>query len=618
MKIKLNYIYFGFVFITLLGLHLQHLFLIESGSTHTRLFFAVDIFAQVFLETLVLILLSGYLSYYCSKKIYQTFLFFPFLIYILHLVEFPFIRLMGVSLWLGIDFLIDESWDNFIEMLSATNIPLTIWITIAAVIAFFGLLGLWIYKITEKWSHKKIVTFSLIPMTQLLCGGLISLLAWDYLSVPYTPFSLREQFTRALPWKSTLFIPDFTLLPLPGHLKAFPAQEELLTQLKSYEVTTKKNPDIFLFVIESLREDFLTKDIAPHLNRFKDQNPINQLTFSNANASQMSWFSIFHSRYPFYWGEAQKHHWKSGALPLHILKKMGYDIRVYSSSQLAFYQMKEFLFGENVHLLHSFKECLPNKTTPIWQCDEKIFSWLNQDLLESNQEKGRLHIIFLESTHFDYSWPKESMTRFTPIVNKIDFLQTALLFPKIEPIKNRYRNAIHYIDSLFGTFIKNLKNSSKEDAIIVVTGDHGEEFFEEGHLFHASNINELQTRVPIYYNLQGLDNRITSHMDIFPTLIHYIDGEDRFCDFFEGSSLFKPQKNSFIIAARHNGSRSPSEFFIHDGTYKFRARFAQPKSIFTCNQLQILSFEHQGLSQPLQPDLIQEALAPAINHLFIY
>src|SRR5690606_16912864 len=93
-------------------------------------------------------------------------------------------------------------------------------------------------------------------------------------------------------------------------------------------------------------------------------------------------------------------------------------------------------------------------------------------------EQGQVFLIFWDSTHFDYNWPKNWTPKFTPFAKEFAYFKAFYSKKHIELIKNRYRNAVHYIDFLFGKFWEHLPR--KEEAIVIVTGDHGEEFFEHG------------------------------------------------------------------------------------------------------------------------------------------
>lgn len=62
-------------------------------------------------------------------------------------------------------------------------------------------------------------------------------------------------------------------------------------------------------------------------------------------------------------------------------------------------------------------------------------------------------------------------------------------------IKNRYINSCHHLDSQLGRIIHYLEsNQLLEKTIVIITGDHGEEFMEKGHWGHNSAYTEEQIR----------------------------------------------------------------------------------------------------------------------------
>ena len=168
----------------------------------------------------------------------------------------------------------------------------------------------------------------------------------------------------------------------------------------------ERKPDIFLFVVESLRDDFLTEVVTPTLSRFRKENHHFSNTLSISNATQKTWFSLFYSMYPFYWTRYQPKQWDQGGLPLALLKKMGYQTHVYASSRLNYYGMDESLFGKDRNLVDHLHEFRVNESLTAAETDSMAIEKLCSDVQSSEQKGGRIFITFLDSTHFDYSWPQ--------------------------------------------------------------------------------------------------------------------------------------------------------------------------------------------------------------------
>ncbi|MBI3211991.1 MAG: sulfatase-like hydrolase/transferase [Simkania negevensis] len=540
---------------------------------------------------------------------------------------------MDISFFYALDMMLDETWENFIELLHITGVSLKMWFTIfiIALIAI-PLCSLLVYHLTAKIPRKHWLYFSTAQIVKLICIIPVLLITLELVYGRNVKFHEIRLFQRTLPWKTTFLPLEHEQLKLKGPLKPLMEEGIALKTLHSTPIALAKKPNIYLFIAESLREDFLTDIVAKNIADFRGENISLGMTFSNANATQISWYSIFSANYPFHWASKEQKKWCSGALPLQVLKKLGYRLHVYSSAPLRFYGMGEKIFGKRYYLtdkLHIYPHYWPKQAC---ESDQLAVDHLVQDLDKPWAKEGNLFIVFLDSTHFNYSWPKKTVPFFTPISEEQTQLKVSNSLRDIELIKNRYRNSIHYVDSLFGKVISTLKKKELyKESVVLFTGDHGEEFFEEGQLFHASHLSRMQTRVPIYYKLG--DNRIveridpnttlTSHIDIFPTLLDYLIGEQPFFSLFQGESIFKKNRFPYVIAGRHNGSRCPFEFFLHDGKMKVISRFFPEKDIFNAKSLELISIQDvegkdiMDHSKQKNSETITKSFQKAFEHIFL-
>jgi hypothetical protein len=137
-----------------------------------------------------------------------------------------------------------------------------------------------------------------------------------------------------------------------------------------------------------------------------------------------------------------------------------------------------------------------------------------------------------------------------------------------------------------------------------MTGDHGEEFFEEGALFHGTHLNEWQTRVPIFYKFPGpvlaMPGEMTTHLDIFPSILHFLSEKEipGICD---GQSLFSSHRWPYVLSVQHNGPDIPYEFSLSDGRNRMQARFLNPPLIHTVPSIELISLESEK-GREMAPD----------------
>ena len=263
-----------------------------------------------------------------------------------------------MSFWYALDIMLAESLTNFIELLYATHTPMIYWILGGLTALLIPILGFVFFRSTHKLSQKKPVYFSFSAVGMSLFTALLFLSVFDVRIGKIISAGRGGHFLKALPWKTTLFEPAPSQLEI-GQLGPKPSENECLSYLQGVDIKTEKKPNIFLFVAESLREDFLTPAVAPWLSSFRENNISFPKAFSAANGTNLSWFSIFHSVYPFHWEKRELQNWKSGSLPLQVLKKAGYRVHVFSASRLQFYHMDERLFGKDTSLADTFQDLWP-------------------------------------------------------------------------------------------------------------------------------------------------------------------------------------------------------------------------------------------------------------------
>ena len=616
----INYIYFGFYFAFLILMAASSIFA-KDNLSGSRIFFFLYAAGQAALETSILVFLAVYIRR-LGKIPFFFYIGATFLLLLLHLFDFLMDRILDLSIWETIGFVLDENFHNFFYLLDASGVPLWAWGLAFAGIALIPLLGIFLYRITESLSEKKPLPFH--PERFLLVFFCIpsALFFWDVSASRIIHPDSYTSFLTSLPWKFTLLEPKSVSLPLAGVLKEAPQEQEIAAAINEDKSKLVNKPNIYLFVIESLRRDILTPEAAPNIYAFGKEVVPYDYTLSNANGTNLSWFSIFHSQFAYHWSRLKKNNWEMGSPPLALLKKWGYKIHVYTSAQLGYYGLEKLLFGSENRLLDSYQTFHHAPPMTAADGDADALHKLQKDISEDpSLQEGQVFIVFWDSTHFDYSWPKNWIPKFTPFASEFAYFKAFYSNKAIELIKNRYRNSVSYLDSLFGQFMENLPD--KEESIVILTGDHGEEFFEHGHLFHNSHLTEEQTLVPLYMKFgtmhPDIGLKIASQIDIFPSIIDYLSGKA--LPYLEGQSVFRENRWPYAVVSRFNASRSPYEFYIHNGTHKLIARFPNRRDIFQSKTLQIRSLRNANdTSLPRSPEhvdaWIESEFGPALDHLF--
>ncbi len=622
-RFHLNYIYFGCYFLFLCFIHIYHLLLMHPvNGKHLEVYLSF-VLLQSFVEAFLFACFFSVLVLRRKTFFLIVLLSILTLLSFVRLADFTLVRLMDVSAWRWIELVAHETLTNFIEMLYATNIKLVFWFTgFVGLITAIGI-NIALFFFTQKMCKTKVFHFSSRKMTSFCLTGLVVLGALDVSCFISQMPGASQHYVKALPWKRKFLHARQDKITVSGYLQA--PQEMSLSSAGSELFSLERKPDIFLFIVESLRADYLTEEVTPTLARFRQDNYSFENTLSNSNCTHKSWFSIFYSMYPFYWTKYAPKQWKQGGVPLSLLKKMGYQINVYASSRLGYYSMDERLFGEKRHLADQLYEFRSSQSLSPADMDQLVMKKLSEDLETSPQKGGRVFILFLDGTHFDYSWPKEKKLKFLPISDGLNYPEIIGERRSVDLIQNRYKNALNTIDDLFMSFQKTMVQLGMwEDAAIVFTADHGEEFNEHGCMFHASHLSLPQLSIPLYVKL-GKDftgdipdlTRKASQVDIFPTLLHYVTGDNLCSPFFQGESLLAPPKKDYRIGGRSNASLPPHEFYIERGSYRATLEFCHSEDIFHSRMLKVQSIvDEKEELVPFSSSFFQSQFGSVLDQLF--
>ncbi len=108
----------------------------------------------------------------------------------------------------------------------------------------------------------------------------------------------------------------------------------------------------------------------------------------------------------------------------------------------------------------------------------------------------------------------------------------ALTSGEIAKLKDYYDGAIRYADDEIGRLVAAARRASGErDLVVVVTSDHGDEFFEHGRFHHENLLIEELIRVPlVFWSSKGFARgaevaSLVRHVDLLPTLSELIGAE---------------------------------------------------------------------------------------------
>ncbi len=321
--------------------------------------------------------------------------------------------------------------------------------------------------------------------------------------------------------------------------------------LKPLQVAAPSAPlNIVWLVAESLRFDMLDPKIMPRLWAFSNDALRLEKHFSGGNLTQMGVFSMFYGLYGSNWFPMRAA--QRAPVLMDVLQQQNYQFALHTSQRFTYPAFDKTVFvnmrPEDMHPLEG--------GAPAWQRDAKniddIFAFIDR----RDPSRPFMSYMFFESTHAPYDFPQDGAIA-SPWLENFNYL-TADFATQTPQIKNRYVNAAHHVDGQIGRVIDHLKAKGLlERTVVIVLGDHGEEFMERGRWGHSAEFNRFQTGTPAVIRVPGQVPRvvtgITSHLDIPATLMPLLGVKNPPSDYSHGYDLLAPGfHRDYAVAADWN------------------------------------------------------------------
>ncbi|MCP4402657.1 MAG: sulfatase-like hydrolase/transferase, partial [bacterium] len=299
-------------------------------------------------------------------------------------------------------------------------------------------------------------------------------------------------------------------------------------------------PDILLYVVDTLRADHLScygypRLTTPNIDRFAQENALFKNAYTVSSWTRASGSSILTGLFP----KNNKTMLRDDKLPeemvtlAEILQEQGY----YTAAFVTNWNVgRVFGFAQGFEEFHELPDDDPvAKSTQSDTLNTHVFKFLDA-FVQRPQRKPLFLMIWSMDPHDPYT-PHESVKHLFDIeqhtpLETYDFqLVTKLRDREIRPtqsqleyLKTRYDQEITFNDRSFGNLLDKLKHLNVYDeSVIVLTADHGEEFFEHGGYGHGRTLYNDQVAIPLIVKApllkQGEHEERAQLIDLYPTLI---------------------------------------------------------------------------------------------------
>lgn len=308
--------------------------------------------------------------------------------------------------------------------------------------------------------------------------------------------------------------------------------------------------NIVMIVIDTWRFDMYNADVMPNVNRFMNKTWQFTNHWSGGNSTQAGIFSLFYGLPGTYWSSMLTK--QQGPVFLNALLHHGYQTAIYASAELTLPALNKTVFADMPNL--TVKTAGKNPYIQDQVITQKFFRFVDQT---KNNKKPFFSFLFYNGAHA-YCTNGNPIQKFQPAVTVCRHYQ---LTNKTNPLPylNRYKNALFFVDQQIGAVLDKLaKEGLLKNTVIILTGDHGQEFNDNHHNYweHASNYTRYQVQTPLFiywpHKKPAKFSQWTSHFDIVPTLMAQLLGcSNPPKDFCVGHSLLDCTSPNYLVISSY-------------------------------------------------------------------
>jgi membrane-anchored protein YejM (alkaline phosphatase superfamily) len=308
------------------------------------------------------------------------------------------------------------------------------------------------------------------------------------------------------------------------------------------EVKFTRKPDVVFVLLESARADYLDPQVMPLLwARAASGGTVFERHYALAPTTYFTVFGLLFGL------EAYKLDAVVGAgrkpLLFRAFSANGYQSKFLAASSVDWMGLRDQVFGD---VKQSLETDWPHDLNPE-QTDAAMLKEGRRFVEQAGDQPVFLFLFFV-GTHFNYTYPPRA-AKFSPVWNGEGILKASEAPGDL--ILNRARNSAFEADMKVDEFLTWMEQKRGRKPLVMVTGDHGEEMREQGHVGHGSALTEQQLHVPMVVAGEGVPvgrrDAPTSHADVVPTLLQLLGDTHPPELYSDGMSMFDAPQDRFVL-----------------------------------------------------------------------
>jgi len=366
--------------------------------------------------------------------------------------------------------------------------------------------------------------------------------------------------------------------------------------------------NVILVVVDSLRHDHLGtygyhRDTTPHIDRFASQAVVFEDFISQCSWTLPSHATMFTGLYPSAHGV--DHNFEriaeNATTLAWVLQQAGYRTYGYSCAPLL-----ETPYGiqRGFDVYDDTLSSRAKKRSWMTVTSETMVDKALDAVDEAGDERFFL-FVHMWDVHYDYDPPDPYDTRWYPDYEgdystfhwvKDRELRAVPAQHDQDHVVALYDGELSWTDLNLGTFFEELEERGRlDDTVVILTADHGEEFWDHDLTCHNHSNFEEQVHVPFVLRAPGMDTQTripcrSAMVDLFPTVLDLarvaypadvpLQGES-LLPLIRGDQVCDPEREILTetVWSRHGsalGGRKAYELAMYKGRYKVSRRLERP------------------------------------------
>ncbi len=310
-----------------------------------------------------------------------------------------------------------------------------------------------------------------------------------------------------------------------------------------------RKPNILFIAVESGRADALDDKTMASVSHLADDSLRLTRHFSTGDETRFGLFGLLYGIPGTYWHRALAQNVSPPWFDL--LAACGYEFKIMSCTDLNYPEFRQTAF---VKLTNAITDQWEGPRTGRDRLMADQFIHYLADRASRPAPPPYFGFLFFNASHQPYEHPAEYHLYPGAASGEISYLKLTISPATAIALKGSYLNSIYYIDEQIGRIIQALKDHGEyQNTIIVVVGDHGEEFAELGHFGHCSGLNRFQTQTFGLLHLPGASpgvvDHLTSHVDFVPSVLTWMGITNALGDYTTGLPIQGPEARKQALLA---------------------------------------------------------------------